>query len=162
MTELFNKCVTQVLLNEGGFQKNPKDKGNWANGVLKGTKYGISAQQFPDLDIENLTEDKAKEIYFEKYWTVCNLDGIENVNSAYQILDFSVTSGPHRAIIIAQKCAIAYEDGIMGPVSIKAINQALCFLEKYKNERMQFYSHLEDFDWAGKSWTHRTMNVKIS
>lgn len=156
MTELFNKCIAVVIKTEGGFQKNPKDKGNWANGVLKGTKYGISAKSYPDLDIENLTEEKAKEIYFRDYWGVCKLDGIEDPNAALQILDFAVTSGPFRAVRVAQKCSFAHEDGIMGPASIKAINQSLCFLDKYKNERLKFYSNLSDWEWAGHSWTERT------
>jgi len=162
MTDNFLKCIDVILKNEGGFQDNPKDKGNWANGILKGTKYGISARQYPDLDIKNLTVDQAKEIYFRDYWLKCKLDGIEDLNAALQILDFCVTSGPYKAIRAAQKCSFAYEDGIMGPASIKAINMALCFIEKYRNERLRFYATLDDWEWAGHSWTERTMKSKIS
>jgi lysozyme family protein len=162
MTELFLKCIEIVLKNEGGFQNNPKDKGNYANGVLKGTNFGISARMYPDLDIENLTVEKAKEIYFLDYWTPCMLDEIEDPNNALQILDFCVTSGQYRAIRTAQKCSGSYEDGIMGPASIKAINNALCFLERYRNERLKYYSNLDDWDWAGHSWTERTMASKIT
>ena len=43
MTDLFNRCIVKILENEGGFQEDPDDPGNYADGVLKGTKYGISA-----------------------------------------------------------------------------------------------------------------------
>ena len=162
MTDSFLKIIPIILKNEGGFQDNPRDKGNWANGVLKGTNFGISARMYPDLDIKNLTIDQAKEIYFTDYWQKCNLDGIEDLNVAVQILDFAVTSGPYRAIRIAQKCSAAHEDGVMGPASIKAINQALCFIERYKNERLKFYSNLDDWQWAGHSWTERTFNSKLT
>jgi hypothetical protein len=32
------------------------------------TKYGISSTNNPDVDVENLTEEQAMEIYKERYW----------------------------------------------------------------------------------------------
>ena len=47
------KVISVVLLNEGGFQKHPKDPGNWTGpnctGELIGTKYGIAARYFHHL-----------------------------------------------------------------------------------------------------------------
>lgn len=70
-------CLDSAFLttcqNEGGFSDDPKDPGNWTGGkvgvgILKGTKYGISAASFPELDIINLTLEDAHEIYRRRYW----------------------------------------------------------------------------------------------
>ena len=69
---MFNKVFDRVIGHEGGFQADPKDRGNWTSGVvgqgeLKGTKFGLAAMTYPHLDIKNLTVDQAKAIYFEDW-----------------------------------------------------------------------------------------------
>lgn len=69
----WDKCIAFILKWEGGFQIDPNDPGNWTGGkvdvgVLKGTKYGISAASYPSVDIRNLTIEKAKTIYFQDFW----------------------------------------------------------------------------------------------
>jgi lysozyme family protein len=46
--DLFEKCITVVLLHEGGYVNNPSDYGGE-------TKYGIAKRFFPQEDIKNLT-----------------------------------------------------------------------------------------------------------
>lgn len=62
---------------EGGFQIDRYDKGNWTGGKvgvgeLKGTKYGVSAASYPNLDIFNLTREEAKDIFYNDYWRKSN------------------------------------------------------------------------------------------
>ena len=66
-------AIAFVLRWEGGYQNVANDSGNWTGGAVgvgvnKGTKYGISAASYPDLDIINLTLDQAKDIYRRDYW----------------------------------------------------------------------------------------------
>ena len=66
-TAVFNLMFDKLIGAEGGFQNDPKDRGNWTSGIIgkgecKGTKYGVSAMAYPDLDIENLTIEQAKKI----------------------------------------------------------------------------------------------------
>ena len=57
------QMAKNLTLNvEGGYQCDPDDKGNWTGGnvgvgLLKGTKYGISAASFSNVDIKNLTKE---------------------------------------------------------------------------------------------------------
>jgi lysozyme family protein len=67
---------------EGGFQNNPEDHGNWTGGrkgvgELKGTKFGISAASYPDLDIVNLTQEQADAIYRRDYWQRSGADKLQ-------------------------------------------------------------------------------------
>ena len=43
------------------FENDPDDPGG-------ATKYGIDQRSHPKEDIKNLTEDRAKEIYYSEYW----------------------------------------------------------------------------------------------
>lgn len=58
---------------EGGFQDHDWDAGNWTGcevgkGIKKGTNRGISACAYPNLDIRNLTEVQADDLFFRDYW----------------------------------------------------------------------------------------------
>ena len=56
-----------VIGHEGKWGNDRRDRGNWTSGVigkgeLKGTKYGVAAHAYPELDIKNLTIDDARKI----------------------------------------------------------------------------------------------------
>jgi lysozyme family protein len=121
---LFEKCISIILKNEGGFQNDPADIGNFTvNGVLRGTKYGISARIFPNLDIKNLTEDQAKNIYFKYYWQPMNLEGIKDELLTLHIFDHAINCGKGTAIRMIQRLVETKADGIIGPVTKLAINE---------------------------------------
>lgn len=61
MSDDFDKAVGFVLAREGGYSNDPLDPGGE-------TKFGISKRSYPNEDIANLTEERAKEIYFADYW----------------------------------------------------------------------------------------------
>lgn len=74
----FDRAMKWVFDREGGFQKNPKDSGNYYLGELVGTKYGISAASWAwKYDIPNLTKEQARAIYFEHYWMASRANGME-------------------------------------------------------------------------------------
>jgi len=60
---MFENIIKFTLKHEGGARitKDPKDPGGT-------TKFGISQRAHPKLDIENLTEEQATEIYKTEYW----------------------------------------------------------------------------------------------
>jgi lysozyme family protein len=68
---------------EKGYSKDPRDPGNWTSGkvgqgVLKGTKGGIAASAYPQLDIENLTPEQIQSLYHQDYWyrSGCDMPGL--------------------------------------------------------------------------------------
>jgi len=161
MYELFELCVSKVLLHEAGFQRNPADRGNWRGNKLIGTKYGISARAFPNEDIRNLTVQRAKELYYRYYWTPLNVEGINNAEVILQILDFAVNSGKGLAIRKAQRLASVKADGKIGNITRTAINN-YCgnFLRDYKHTRKIYYEYLADkypnkYKWSLNGWLQR-------
>ncbi len=128
----FDQAFTYTVGNEGGFTKDPNDKGNWTGGsvgvgVLKGTKYGISAASYPTLDIENLTIDQAKAIYQRDFWNKFLINTVTDPNIAIKIFDLVVNAGANAEAVV-QLALRAYQpdlelDGYMGPVTIGLINK---------------------------------------
>lgn len=87
MRENLDTVIGFILEAEGGatITDNPSDPGGL-------TKYGISQKAFPNLDIRNLTEDEAKEIYREMYWNAVGADSIPWPLDLY-VVDTAVNCG---------------------------------------------------------------------
>lgn len=130
---LFDRCLEVVLKNEGGFQDNPNDPGNYLNGKLIGTNFGITPKllhkYFREWDIRTLTKGQVREVYRSVYWNEMRLEGIENEELVLQIFDFGVNAGfppdsCRRSIRMIQGIVNAKPiDGICGPITKKAINE---------------------------------------
>lgn len=139
----FDEALDLTILVEGGFQKDPNDKGNWTGGEvgvgeLKGTKWGISAASYPQLDIENLSLDTAGVIYRRDYWNPLGCDDIHDYRTKLWHMDFGVNSGVGRAN--------------------RFLRDHPMFLN-YVAERLRFLARLESFTRYGRGWTNRVATV---
>lgn len=114
---------TDIIKIEGDYENDPDDHGGE-------TKYGISKQSYPNLDIKNLTINQAIEIYKRDFWESNNIGWIQDQVTANLIFRFIINSGAKTAIIILQKCLNTFVpiiprvniDGILGPRTLQAIN----------------------------------------
>ena len=94
-----NDSIARVIKEEGGFQNSPNDSGNYFNGVLIGTKYGITPNAYfdfykkvPTLDtIKNLSVAEAVPIYKIKYADKIRASEIANT-SVMELMLFSVVN----------------------------------------------------------------------
>jgi lysozyme family protein len=128
MANNFTISFQFTIGQEGGFTKDPTDKGDWTGGqvgagTLKGTKYGISAASYPGLDIQNLTLDQAMAIYKSDYWNAIQGDQLP-LAVAKVAFDTAVNSGVSSAAKMLQRIVGVYVDGKIGPISVAAINKA--------------------------------------
>jgi lysozyme family protein len=160
--EIFLKCFNRVIGHEGKFTLNPKDPGNWTkDGVLKGTKFGLSARSYPDLDIKNLTAEDAKIEYY-KFFLSAKLSKFSDAMK-FQIFDAAFNHGFKWAAKILQRSVGAKDDGFIGMDTMVALSrkseddQLLLFLA----QRTLFYTDLTHFNEFGKGWTRRIANNLI-
>ncbi len=171
----FDKAMNIIIdkNHEGGFQKNPRDPGNWRGDKLVGTKFGIAAAYHPDVDIENLTIEEAKAILKEEYWdeSICERlpDGLAN---AYfdTIINMGVSGGAkvlQRAInsVIATTEDGIVVDGITGPQTLKALEFILRwsskghFVQVFTLERIRSYVYGRQTNYDTLlSWIRRSLN----
>lgn len=79
------QAIARVIQREGGYVNDPADIGGE-------TKFGISKNAYPNLDIANITEAQAAEIYKRDYWDAINADQLPaNIREA--AFDAAVNQG---------------------------------------------------------------------
>lgn len=165
----FEKAFERLIGHEGGYSTDQNDPGNWTGGkvgigVFKGTKYGIAANTYPNLDIKKLTIDQAKSIYKKDWWDKLGADQLHPA-IVYQLWDFAVNAGKSRAVKELQQAIGVTDDGIIGPKTIAAVkakdvNDILLLLA---SERLKFYTSLSTWGTYGKGWTNRVAeNLKYA
>lgn len=161
MSLTFDQAFERLIGHEGKFTNDRQDRGNWTTGVigkgeLKGTKYGISAMTYPDLDIKNLTLVQAKQIYKRDWWDKINADQIDTA-LVFQVWDFAINAGMGTAKRKLQLAVGVLDDGIIGNLTIQAINKAELndILLKFNAERLKYYTSLSTWPRYGKGWTLR-------
>ena len=151
---VWNLAFDLLMYNEGGYVNDPKDTGGE-------TKYGICKKSYPEVDIKNLTLDKAKEIYHQDYWRSCKCDYLPDCLSV-AVFDYAVNSGTMRAIKDLQAALGVTVDGIIGNQTIGAANRVPLkpVLEELHNRRMNFLMGLKNWKYYGNGWGTRVVRVK--
>ena len=158
MLTKFDDIIEVVLHHEGGYVNDPKDPGGETN-------FGIAKSSHPDVDIKNLTEEGAKEIYKEHYWDRNKVEDLpENLRHIY--FDMCVNQGRSRAVRIMQRAANAKGanlkvDGGMGPKTIAAMDGVE--LDRVRAYRIKYYADLvtrkPDLEKFYYGWFRRGLEV---
>lgn len=140
----FDDVIEIVLKHEGGYVNNPHDCGGETN-------FGICKRSYPDIDIKNLTREKAIEIYRTDLWYRGHFDRICYTPLCFKVFDLSVTMGVNQAIKLLQKAFNHIDlykslaiDGCLGDKTAVAINLApsLQLYDAFINECIDFYTTL--------------------
>lgn len=163
-----NPTILEILDNEGGFQDDPSDSGNWVNGRLLGTNFGITPAALAryrgvnpnDItidDIKGLDKAEAYKIYEQNYIIDPGFDQLPDGRLKESIIDMGVNSGPTRAVKLLQRAAGVEEDGIIGPQTLAAFGTVTP--SKYADTRIAFYEGLAANSPKNrkflKGWTNR-------
>lgn len=134
----FLAAVSRVLEDEGGTENAPDDPG----GI---TRFGISAREYPTLDIANLTRADAIAIYYRDYWRPFGLDAAPGPIAA-KVFDLAVNIGPSHAIGCLQRALRAaghqvIEDDVLGPETAAAAYAAepLALMAALRSEAAGYY-----------------------
>jgi lysozyme family protein len=161
----FEEAYARLEKAEAGFTNDPKDPGNWTGGrvnvgILKGTKYGIAANTYPDLDIENLTPEQAKAIYKRDWWDKAGGDEFDPA-IVFQLWQFAINAGMDTAKRVLQRAAGVADDGHVGEVTIAKVNATdlndLLFL--YFSFEIRYYTSLSKWADFGKGWMNRVAQM---
>lgn len=159
---IFEQAFGRLIGHEGGFQNNPKDRGNWTGGkigvgVNKGTKFGISAMTYPGEDIVNLTVERAKLIYKRDFWGPAGCDAVPE-GLKFDLFDTAVHSGYPRAVKFLQKATNEEADGDLGPRTLQAIQSMdpERLIARFNGWRLDFLNdNPELWDEFGRGWAQR-------
>src|ERR1700733_3717493 len=109
-------AIKKTLINEGGYVNDLNDAGGETN-------MGISKKQFPNLDIKNLTQDQAVQIYRDGYWKPL-YSQISDQHIADKLFDIGVLFGVATTVKLLQTALRTTVDGIFGAATLAAVNTA--------------------------------------
>ena len=113
---MFDYFIERVLTHEGGYVNDPRDPG-------QETRWGISKRSYPAVDIRNLTRAQAIDIYRRDFWQRVRGDELPR-EFAFQALDAAVNHGIGNAVRWMQRAAGVADDGVIGPVTLAAVQRA--------------------------------------
>jgi lysozyme family protein len=162
MKDNFEQCLALVLKNEGGYVNNPKDPGGRTNlGVTQKVWEMYVGHPVTEDDMRALGPIDVAPLYKTEYWNKVHGDELPD-GVDYAVFDFAVNSGAGRAIKTLQKCVEVNVDGIIGPNTLSAINEAnprhlatiIC------EERLSFLQSLPIWGTFGKGWGSRVSAVE--
>lgn len=141
-----DEIITAIVLREGAqFTDHAADKGGASKfGITQATlsewrKRPVTAREVAELDY-----DEARDIYAARY---INLPGFTRIKSdlvRVALVDWGVHSGPMTAIKYAQRLLNLHADGVMGPITEKAINDQLAakFFLRLNCARIRFLGRI--------------------
>jgi len=145
----WDSVFDRLMGHEGNYSNDPNDPGGE-------TKWGISKRAYPHLDIQNLTRDEAKRIYYWDFWIAIDAKDLPD-GVAFQLFDFAVNSGIQTAIRHFQRALGVADDGHWGPISQGAASIAseTDMIMRINAERLEFMSRLKNWPYHGKGWARR-------
>ena len=154
----FEEIIEKVLEHEGGYVNDPKDLGGE-------TKYGITKRFYPELNIKELTKEKAKQIYKDDYWDKNRVESLPQ-ELWHIFFDMCVNMGRRTAVKILQRAANSKGknidvDGGIGPATLKAIQNVS--LDRVRAYRVLRFANLvikkpeQEKFWLG--WFRRASEV---
>lgn len=146
----FEIAIPHTLVWEGLYSNHPDDPGHETmRGITDGLDgkidhmVDINGDGDGDVDIKNLTESQAKEVYKRRFWDRMQGDKIESQLIANILFDGFVNCG-FNGIKIMQRLVHQKDDGVVGPKTLAAINGAdeVILYHKYKEARFNYYFDL--------------------
>lgn len=143
------KLVPHILHWEGGWVNDPDDFGGETNkGVCFRTyKLYRSRKGLPQPtieDLKNISDEEFTDILKSMYWDACRADRIESQSVANAIVDWAWNSGTITAVKEIQKVLGVTVDGIIGNVTLSAINSidAEIMFDLVQNTRIAYLERI--------------------
>jgi lysozyme family protein len=164
MNKRFLDAYAIVMEYEGGYVNHPNDPGGE-------TYKGISRRAHPNWKGWQLIDQKkpvpeqlVQEFYYNNYWLKLRCDEMPYPVGEY-LFDFGVNAGITRAIITVQKVLNVKVDGVLGSVTIAAIQRQdpQNLMYQLLAERINYYTTItiqrSQFQVFFLGWIRRTIEV---
>jgi len=159
--------IAAVLASEGGYSDNPLDPGGPTNlGITQKTLAayrGISPSwKITAADVKSLTKAEAEAIYNRNYWSVIHGDDLP-AGIDYCVFDYAVNSGPSRAVKALQAALSLTQDGIVGPITLAAADEANAarVISAICDSRLSFLKSLPTWSTFGNGWSTRVGTIRV-
>lgn len=116
------EMIPHIKRWEGGYANDPSDKGGCTMmGVTIATFRSTFGKNKTCEDLKNITEEQWLKI-FQKYTKPWHVEDIQNQSIALLCVDMGYMSGVKTAIKKVQAALGLKADGIVGPITLAALN----------------------------------------
>lgn len=155
----FQEAIQHIYKFEGGLVDHPKDPG----GI---TKYGISFRAYPEYGregIRRLTKQEAGKIYYRDYWHATKCEDLPGPLRLI-IFDCAVNQGVSYATKALQSAVSVRADGVLGPITMKAIKNADVERTLHKIAMNRYLRYHRNPNWSifGEGWMSRLLSVSLA
>ena len=137
----FDECLKRILKHEGGYVNDPLDSGGRTNlGVTQRVWEEFVGHPVTEADMKALTPEKIAPMYKLKYWNPSYCEVLPK-GLDYVVFDFAVNAGTGRSVKTLQQAIGCVADGVIGPKTMAAINDAnpKDLIAKFSDARADFY-----------------------
>lgn len=147
-----NDPIDDILRREGAaYTDHPADRGGptkW--GITLATLAAYRKIQVTPFDVAALTEEDARAIYAELFIRRPHFDQINDERLRALVIDCGVNHGVARAAKWLQTVAGVMDDGVLGPVSLAAVNSlpGTILYRRILGIRIKFYGRIITDDHA--------------
>ncbi len=166
----FNFAVAEIFKHEGGYVDHKNDPGGATNmGITRRTLASWRGAKpywkLPKSEVKNLKKSEAKRIYKAQYWDRVNGNKLPS-GLDLALFDFAVNSGSFRAVKMLQRQVKVRQDGIVGVITLAAINRQIALIGARKiiqnlcRARLGFLRRLKIFSTFGRGWKRRVVSVE--
>jgi lysozyme family protein len=158
----FNAVMREIFRHEGGYVNHPNDPGGATNmGITHHTlALHRGVKTVSKTQVKALTQVEARQIYQNKYWD--RVRG-NQLTPGYDLvaMDGAVNSGPGRGARWLQRGVGAPVDGVIGPVTVKAVRAAdVSGIKRACSARMSFLRNLGHWATFSRGWSRRVAEVE--
>lgn len=139
----YRKLIPFILQFEGGYVNDPADSGGPTNkGVTLNTFRSVYGRAKTINDLKHMTDNEWRHIFKSLYWDKCKADDIADQSIANLLVDWAYNSGTSLAIRHIQRIVGVNADGIMGNITLSAINRhsPLPLFVALKKDRIAFFN----------------------
>lgn len=168
MRSTYPAALSFTLQYEGGYVNHPDDPGGHTmKGVTKATYEDYLGRPVTVAELKAIPDAHVEDIYERMYWNKVRGDSLP-VGLDGCVFDFGVNSGPSRAAKYLQKMVGTTQDGIIGPMTLNAVNAyvskagLLPTIKTYNANRLAYLKRLKNWKSFGKGWTNRVNALDVA
>jgi lysozyme family protein len=153
----FLTAFDKLLGHEGGFSNHKDDRGG-------ATRYGVTEAVAREVgyrgNMRELPLELAQRIYKDRYWDAVQAENLPP-DVRYIVFDGAVNSGVAQAAKWLQRACGVKDDGVVGPLTIRAANALHPdgLKRKILAQRLRFMATLPNWPAFGRGWANRISDL---
>jgi len=159
MKDTFEKALMLVLLQEGGYINNKKDRSNM--GIKQRVYEDWVGRKVDEAEMKALTVENVTPIYKRLYWHAVRADMLP-AGIDFYVFEAAVMHEPRPAVKWLQKAVGCFDSGVVDlpTVSKTLLRKPTDIIKEMSQLRLSYLQKLPSWSTNGKKWAKRLEEVE--